>query len=367
MAGDSMGPTVAAVGEDGLIDRVIARYPPPPSGVLVGPGDDAAVLELSGRSVICTDTLVEGHDFLLAWSGAHDVGVKVAAQNLADVAAMGAVPVALVVSLAAPGDLPVAWARDLADGVAAECARAGAAVVGGDVSPAAQLVVTGTAVGVLPGPAVLRCGARPGDVIALAGVSGLSGAGLALLRAGIDVTGRPDLSALVRTHLAPEPDYPAGPLAAAAGATAMIDTSDGLLRDARRVAEASGAVLDLDPERLVPGAQLRAAAAALGEPQLALQWVLSGGEDHALLACFPPGTALPQPFRAIGAVRAAGDRPGGRASDRTGEGSPVPGVPSVPDALSGSDAPSVPDALSGSGVLVGGRPYRGAEGWQHFT
>ena len=334
------GMTVAALGEDGLVRGVIARYTAPPAGVLVGPGDDAAVLDLPGRSVISTDTLVEGYDFLRTWSSAHDVGVKTAAQNLADVAAMGAAPFALVVSLATPGDLPAAWARELADGLADECDRAGAAVVGGDVSQAGEIVVTGTAVGLLAGPAVLRSGARVGDVVALAGVTGPSAAGLALLRAGLHGVGSGPAgdrhAGLVRAHLAPRPDYPAGVVAAAAGATAMIDTSDGLLRDARRVAEASGVVLDLDPAALVPAADLLAAASALGDEGLAFGWVLSGGEDHALLACFPGGTAVPAPFRPIGEVRAQG-------------------------------AAGEVRAQGAAGVLVGGRPYDGVEGWRHFS
>jgi thiamine-monophosphate kinase len=348
------GTTVAALGEDGLVRGVIARYAPPPAGVLVGPGDDAAVLDLPGRSVISTDTLVEGYDFLRTWSSAHDVGVKTAAQNLADVAAMGATPFALVVSLATPGDLPAVWARDLADGLADECARAGAAVVGGDVSQAGEIVVTGTAVGLLPGPAVLRSGARAGDVVALAGVTGPSAAGLALLRAGHSAgesaagesaagesaagesATHDGHAGLVRAHLAPRPDYPAGVVAAAAGATAMIDISDGLLRDARRVAEASGVVLDLDPAALAPAADLLAAASTLGDEGLAFGWVLSGGEDHALLACFPAGVAVPAPFRPIGEVRAQG------------EAGPM-------------------GAIGAAGVLVGGRPHDGVEGWRHFT
>lgn len=331
VTGGAAGATVAALGEDGLIGSMIARYAPPPPGVLVGPGDDAAVLDLPGRSVISTDTLVEGYDFLRTWSTARDVGVKTAAQNLADVAAMGARPFALVVSLATPGDLPAAWARELADGLAAECARAGAAVVGGDVSQSGEIVITGTALGLLAGPAVLRSGARAGDVVALAGVTGPSAAGLALLRAGVEAAGQTVLAELVRAHLAPQPEYAAGPIAAAAGATAMIDTSDGLLRDARRVAEASGVVLDLDPQALIPGEDLRAAEAALpgrtsGATASAVDWALTGGEDHALLACYPPEVPLPAPFRRIGLVHAA------------------------------------PEA----GVLVGGRVYGGPEGWRHF-
>ena len=166
-------------------------------------------------------------------------------------------------------------------------------MAGGDVSQAGEIVVTGTAVGVLEHPPVLRSGARPGDVVALAGLTGPSAAGLALLAAAGSPTAAaaraPSASGLVRAHLAPRPGYRPGMDAARAGATAMIDTSDGLLRDAARVAVASGVRLDLDPARLVPGNDLREVADALRDPALAQAWVLTGGEDHALLACFPPG------------------------------------------------------------------------------
>jgi len=332
-----VGERIGDVGEDGLVAGLLARYGPLPPGVLVGPGDDAAVLDLTGPVVVSTDTLVEGQDFRLDWSSARDVGVKTAAQNFADVAAMGARPVALLVSLAAGPDVPTSWANDLAEGLDDECRRAGAAVVGGDVSEAVQLVVTGTALGVLPGRVVRRSGAGPGDVVALAGRTGPSGAGWALLLAGwpqdavagADGPGADDvLAGLVTAHRAPRPPYPAGPEAAAAGATAMIDTSDGLLRDATRVARASGVLLDLDVAALAPGDDLLHAARRMGDPALALHWVLTGGEDHALLACFPAGVALPAAFRPVGRVLA-------------GE----------------------PD---GAPVTVGGRPWDGPTGWRHF-
>jgi thiamine-monophosphate kinase len=353
---------LADVGEDRLVSAVIGRYAAASAGVVIGPGDDAAVLDLTGPVVVSTDTLVERFDFRRDWSSAADVGVKVAAQNFADLAAMGARPVALLVSLAAPDDVPLDWATGLADGLADECARAGASVVGGDVSAADQIVITGTALGTLgPGVrrAVRRDGARAGDVVALAGRTGPSGAGLALLSAGwtpsagdtevgraprgsieaprgAEPAGGADggpgslaTSALVTAHRAPRPPYECGPEAALAGASALIDTSDGLLRDAARVASASGVVLDLDPAALAPSGDLVAAAALLGRPEAALEWVLSGGEDHALVACFPPGAALPSSYRVIGRVLAAGE-----------------------------DAP---------GVLVGGRPWAGSLGWTHFS
>ena len=185
--GSREGPiTVSDLGEFGLIAALAARFPSAP-GTLVGIGDDAAVLQApDGRVVASTDLLVENRHFRRDWSSAREIGGKAAAQNLADIAAMGAVPTALLVGLAAPADLPVAWAEDMAAGLADECSRVGATVAGGDLSGAPLIMLAVTALGDLGGRApVTRAGARPGDVVAVAGVLGQSAAGLALLQAGL--------------------------------------------------------------------------------------------------------------------------------------------------------------------------------------
>ncbi len=349
--------SVAEVGEDALVAAILARFGAHAPELLVGPGDDAAVLALpGGHLAISTDTLVEGTDFRRDWSGGADVGVKVAAQGLADIAAMGARPLALLVSLATPGELPVAWAEALATGLDDECRRAGADVVGGDVSGSDQMVVTGTALGLLDGVApVLRKGARPGDTVALSDPTGGSAAGLALLQSGlapyVESSAAPGEWAdrLLRAHLAPRPRYAAGPAAAQAGAHCMIDISDGLLRDAARIAVASGVVLDLDPDALAPAPDLVAAASWLGTPDAALVWVLTGGEDHAMLACFDPGTVLPDGFRVVGRVTAAGEEVTGDASAAPTGHATVWALPAAPV------------------VRVGGRAWAGPPGWRHFT
>ncbi len=251
--------TVGDLGEFGLIAAIAARLPRG-SRTLVGIGDDAAVLAApDGRVVATMDLLVEGRHFRRDWSGPADIGGKAAARNLADVTAMGAIPVALLVGLAAPDDLPVAWAQDLVSGMAAECGRTGATVVGGDVSGADTIMLAVTALGDLAGrEPVTRAGARPGDVLAVAGVLGHSAAGLALLGAGLA-----EPAALVAAHRWPRPRYQAGPEAAALGATSMIDVSDGLVADAGHVAQASGVLIDIDTARLAPGPDLLAAAARL--------------------------------------------------------------------------------------------------------
>lgn len=306
------GPTVGDLGEDALLAQV---FPLLPYGDLttLGPGDDAAVVSApDGRVVVSTDVLVEGRHFRRDWSSGVDLGRRSAVQNLADVAAMGARPTALVVGLVMPRDVPVAWVLDLARGLAEACGPHGVGVVGGDLSGGSEVVVGVTVLGDLQGRApVRRSGARAGDVVAHAGVRGRSAAGLALLSAGWGDD--EDARTLVAGYLRPEAPLAAGPLAAAAGATAMLDVSDGLLRDAGRLARASGVVLDLDDPATVFDddlALLAGAASRLGVDPV--EWVLTGGEDHGLLATFPAGVDLPPPFRAIGTALAAtsGTTPG---------------------------------------------------------
>src|SRR5215472_6576886 len=269
------GGSVADLGEWGIIAALAARMPSGPL-TAVGIGDDAAVVGApSGSVVAAVDLLLEGQHFLLSWSSGYDIGVKAAARSLADIAAMGAVPTALLVAFAAPGTLPARWALDLADGLAFEAGRAGAGVVGGDTARADKVLLSVTALGDLAGrPPVRRAGAAPGDVVAVAGPLGHSAAGYALLAAGatpVTAAGAeaaPEaapraLADLMAAHLRPAPAYPAGPEAALLGATAMIDVSDGLLADLDHVAAASGVRIDIDGSRLALGDPLAAAAAAV--------------------------------------------------------------------------------------------------------
>ncbi len=331
------GRSVADLGEWGLIAALAARMPPGPFAEL-GIGDDSAVVAApSGSVVAAVDLLLEGRHFLLSWSSGFDVGVKAAARSMADIAAMGAVPTALLVAFAAPGTLSAQWAAELATGLASEAGRAGAGVVGGDTARAESVLLSVTALGDLSGRRpVRRAGARPGDVVAVAGPLGHSAAGHALLAAGVG-----SFPALVAAHLRPAPGYEAGPEAAVLGATAMIDVSDGLVADLGHVARASGAWIDIDSSALVPGDTLAEAAAAvsaaasqpsrtergLSPASLALRWALTGGEDHSLAAAFPPSAALPARWRVIGRVR---------------------------------------EEAAGGRVTVDGSPYQGPGGWEHF-
>jgi len=375
---------VGSLGEFGLIRALASRMPAGPFTSL-GIGDDSAVVAApSGSVVAAVDLVLEGRHFLRSWSSGYDVGVKSAARSLADIAAMGAVPTALLVAVALPGTLPASWALDLASGLAAEADRAGSGIIGGDTASADSVLVSVTALGDLAGAApVVRSGARAGDVVAVAGSLGRSAAGLALLSEGTSegaANGVPEgiragLGTLVTAHLRPSPPYDAGPEAARLGAHAMIDVSDGLLADLGHIATASGVTIDLSERALepflgsplaeaaatiaaarassgaaVPGPALpgpalpglagpgpaargRAVASSVAPPSVrstVLDWVLTGGEDHSLVATFPASAELPPRWQVIGKVRAAA------AVDSAGK------------------------------VTVDGRPWAGAGGWEHF-
>ncbi|RBQ17424.1 thiamine-phosphate kinase [Spongiactinospora rosea] len=310
--------TVGDFGEFSLVTR-IARRLPQGDGVLLGPGDDAALVSApDGRVVLSTDLLLEGRHFRRDWSSGQDIGRKAAAQNLADIAAMGARPTALLVGLGLPPGTAVAWVDELFDGLCEECALVGASVVGGDISRSEAVLLGVTALGDLGGRApVTRAGARPSDVVAVAGRLGHAAAGLALLSAGARGSGP-----LVDAHRRPRPPYAMGPRAAELGATAMLDVSDGLLQDLGHVADAGGVRIELDSAAFAVPEELRQAAAELDADPLA--WMLTGGDDHALAATFPAGTGLSGQWQVIGTV------------------------------------------TEGQGVLVDGREF-GKGGWDHFA
>ncbi len=303
--------SVSDAGEFGLISRIRARLRSGES-VLLGPGDDAAVVASpDGRTVITTDVLVEDVHFRRDWSSAYQVGRKAAAQNLADIVAMGARPTAIVVGLAAPRDLPLEWADGLVDGLQDECDLMRAGLAGGDVVRSATLSISVTALGDLQGrPPVLRSGAEAGQVVVVAGRLGHAAAGLDLLRAG-----RREPAALVDAHRMPTVPYAAGLRLAAAGATALIDVSDGLVADLGHIARESGVRIELASDDLPLPPELVEAALALGiDPR---SWVAAGGEDHAFAATMSDEAALravamladldgPVPFTQVGRV-VAGD------------------------------------------------------------
>ena len=246
-AGAAAGPSPAAVeGERAVIDRLTRRLAPAGPGE-VWIGDDAAVLAPppgGGQLLLAADAVVEGVHFDLALVGLADVGWKALAVNVSDLAAMGGRPLAAVVSVIGAS---AAGVDELYDGLVAAASRYGCAVVGGDLSGGASLVVsvavTGTCDGRRP---VLRSGARPGDLVFVTGPLGRSAAGLAALRAsaGGDAAAT-SVAACVAAHRRPEALVAAGAAAALGGATAMIDVSDGLGVDLDRLAVASGVGVEL--------------------------------------------------------------------------------------------------------------------------
>ncbi|AJT41242.1 thiamine-phosphate kinase [Psychromicrobium lacuslunae] len=304
--------TVGQLSETELLKLILPRLRGNATALL-GPGDDAAILAApDGRTVVSIDTQVQDQDFRLEWNNGYastgfDVGWKSAAQNLSDINAMGAVPTGLVLSLTMPPQTPVSWVLDLADGLSAAISELGAdrcVVAGGDLSAGAELVITAAVLGDLEGrEAVRRGGGAPGDQLAVAGVLGRAAAGWALLEGSQPVSSLDaEMLALIDYFRCPRPPLSAGPMAAQCGATAMLDISDGLVRDATRLAKASGVQIDLDPAAL--GAfveELQPAAHFLKQDPLA--WVLGGGEDHGLLCTFAADTVLPAGFTAIGSVR----------------------------------------------------------------
>lgn len=289
------GATLADLGEFGLVEAITSRFTQG-ERVLLGPGDDAALVAVPDRRVVVsTDLLVDTRHFRRDWAEAIDIGHKAAAQNLSDVNAMGGRATALTVGLAAPPDLSVAWVLELADGIAEEAALVGASVVGGDLTASDQVVIAVTVLGEVEGEPVRRSGARAGDVVALAGRQGWAAGGLTVLTRGFRSPRK-----LVDAYRRPEPPYEAGAQARAAGATAMIDVSDGLVADVGHLAAASGVAVDVETAAFELAEPLQAVGAALGVDPM--QFILGGGDDHALVATFPADVPLPDGWTRIGSV-----------------------------------------------------------------
>jgi thiamine-monophosphate kinase len=290
--------TLAQVGEFPLIaaitdDLQVAR------DVRVGPGDDAAVLAIDDAVVASVDVLVEGVHFRRDWSEARDVGRKAVAVNVADLEAIGARATGLLVGFSAPPDLVLGWVLDFADGLREECKAAGTSLVGGDVTKARDITIAVTALGTLDGrEPVLRSGARPGDLVAIKGRLGWAAAGLTVLGRGFRSP-----RVLVEAQRVPQVDYGAGAIAARAGATSMIDISDGLLADLGHVARASEVHINLRRDAFQVAEPLQAVAAAIGKDPYG--FIFTGGDDHALAATFAAPDCVPEGWVVVGVVEAA--------------------------------------------------------------
>ncbi len=278
------------MGEFELLAQIRARLPAPGSRMRLGSGDDAAVTVPGGATATSVDALVEGVHFHRDRASLGQIGHKALATALSDLAAMGAEPGEAYVTLGAPSDLDEDGCLELLEGMLPLATLSGVDLAGGDLTRAAELFLAIAVVGHAPTPEALvgREGARPGDALVLTGELGGAAAGLELLERPclVDLVPRGRVADLVERQLQPQPRLGAGRALARAGATAMIDLSDGLAGDAPHIAERSGVALRIEAEAAPVAPGLERVAAAAGCDPWAL--IAGRGEDYELLAAIPP-------------------------------------------------------------------------------
>lgn len=305
--------TVSDVGELAMVERILSLLGDGGRGVVRGPGDDGAVVDPGGRQlVLSTDSQHEGVHFRSHWTAPRDLGRRALAVNVSDLGAMGAEPLWGLVAFALPRSTMLAWVEDVARGLRAASEEFGCAIIGGDVTRVPDRIgITVTVVGGLPrdGAAVLRNGARPGDLCWVTGFPGRAAAGRSLLSAGyrllpgeagdsgsgVELDGSTvsvaavaeDARRCLAAYLQPAPPVPLGAgVATATLVNAMIDVSDGLGIDLMRICRASEVGVEIDIEGLEERAELqRWQIEGLG---VAREWVLGGGDDYQLLGASPP-------------------------------------------------------------------------------
>jgi thiamine-monophosphate kinase len=276
--------TVGELGERKLIALIRAAFPARGKNVILGIGDDAAVVRPGRTPLILTkDLLVEDVDFYRDRHPAFFIGRKSLSVNLSDIAAMGGTPRAALLGLGLPGNLSLGWIRAFLKGFAAAGRDYGVDLIGGDVSKSLEIVVSVTVSGEGE-PFVARSGARPGDGIYVSGTLGDAALGFALIEAGVAPGGRGPKAALVKAFLDPAPRIALGrELARRRLASAMIDISDGLSVDLRHLGEESGAGAEIELAAIPLSAGLRAWGGAG-----ILDYALNGGEDFQLLFTVRP-------------------------------------------------------------------------------
>ncbi len=249
------------------------------SRLKVGIGDDAAVVSTQPQSIITSDMAVEDVHFKLAWSSPFDIGRKITAANIADILSMGGKCDYLTASVALTGNETLQWIENLARGMKHEADLAGSLIVGGDIARGPKIVISMTAVGSSPTP-ILRSGAKIGDGLFLSSLTGWSAAGLELLTREISINSETAEKALAEFS-APTLDYAID----FSAATAMADVSDSVLVQAEQIADASGVQIEIDQVAISLAAEFAELAALADELKVDIfQWILAGGEDHALLA-----------------------------------------------------------------------------------
>ena len=277
------------MGEFELLARLRERLPPPGPRVLVGSGDDAAITLPGGATATSVDALVDGVHFRREQASLGEIGHKALATALSDLAAMGAEPGEAYVVIGVPPDLDEDGCLELLNGLLALAKVTGTSLAGGDVTRAPALILTVTVVGHAASPELLvsRGGARPGDALVLSGELGGASAGLLLLEQPqlADAVDEETATRLRARQLRPQPRLASGRALASAGATAMIDLSDGLGGDAGHLAAASGVALRIDASALPLANGIAEIAAAAGREPLEL--AVGGGEDYELLVALP--------------------------------------------------------------------------------
>jgi thiamine-monophosphate kinase len=283
---------VDEVGEHALLARLLARLPRPSASVLVGPGDDAAVLApgRNERLVVTTDAVVEGVHFNRAYSSPADIGHKALAVNLSDLAAMAATPRWTLLSLVLPGSWLVTDVEDLVDGLAGLAGRHGIAVVGGNITRTdGPLVVDVTAGGeVAPRRWLTRGNAKAGHEVYVSGLIGGAAAGLEMLRAARQGSEIGDQgSGCIARHRRPEPRVRLGiAMGRARAAKAAMDLSDGLADALRQVAASSGVGVRIDGDALPIDAGAREWWTSRGVDPVSA--AVRGGDDYELVFAVPP-------------------------------------------------------------------------------
>lgn len=272
--------TVTDVGEFGCIRRILKDFIYRPESVKLGAGDDGAVYVTPPGydQVISTDTMVEGIHFTKETMSFSDVGYRICAVNFSDMAAMGAEPVALVLSLALPKDLPLEDLENCYHGIRECCRKYSVNLLGGDMTASlGGVILTGTVVGIVPSDrAVKRSGAQVGDVVFVTETVGDSAAGLAAILHQCDT----DFPSLTRRHRRPEAQIQLGKILREAGATSLNDISDGLSQELNEIAAASRVIINLDKDKIPLSEETIRLGERLGTDPL--NWAFTGGEDYEL-------------------------------------------------------------------------------------
>lgn len=267
--------------EAGVISALSRIFGATHRGVVIGIGDDAAVVVTTDQTVITTDLAIEGTHFLTSWSSAFDIGRKITAANLADVYAMGGSPKYLVAAVTLTGQENMEWIEELAEGIAHEARSCGACVVGGDLAKGTCIVISMTAIGEVNN-SITRSGAQVGDSIYISSLPGWSAAGLSIIERDLE----DDLAVhAVSEYSAPTVDYASAIQFSNNRAHSMCDVSDALIIQAEQLALASGVALKFDQELIAQHPEfVTLKEFAVSQDVDVWQWIFAGGEDHVFLA-----------------------------------------------------------------------------------